>query len=136
MSISMLQQINTAERWAYLCSNKLTKLKKKEKNCVCLRSHGRSENYETSWGTDFKTFLLKKPSRTFLSHCSLSFGIIFFNFLVFHFLGRVILHRRIQLLRFSALLFRIFLHTRTSQFPLYFQFVIDLIFSSIFCNRI
>ena len=27
---------------------------------------------------DIKTFLLKKPSQTFLFHCSLSFGIIFF----------------------------------------------------------
>jgi hypothetical protein len=33
-----------------------------------------------------------------------------------------------QLLRFSELLFTIFLYTRISQFPLYFEFVIDLVF--------
>ena len=103
---------------------------------MCLRSHGRSENYDTTWWTDFKTrrFL----SRNLLERSfdmTLSFGTIYFNLLVLHFLARVTLHRGILLLRFSALLFKIFLHTRISKFPFYFQFVIDLIFSSIFCNR-
>ena len=83
-----------------------------KKYCLCLRSHGRRENYEPH-------------DEQILRHCSLSFGILPFNLLVLHLLGRVILHRRIQLLRFSAHLFTIFLHTRISRFPFYFQFVID-----------
>ena len=100
-----------------------------------LRSHGRNDNYETTWSTDIKTFLLTKPSRTFFCHCSLSFCIFSLTLLVLHFFGRAMFHPRIQLLRFSAHLFTIFLHTRISQFPIYYQFVIDLILSSIFCNR-
>ena len=85
----------------------------------------------TTWWTDFKT-LRRFFSRNLLES---SFAIALFRSALFsltclflHFLGSVILHRRIQLLRLSALLFRIFLHSRISEFPFYFQFVIDLIF--------
>ena len=90
-----------------------------KKNGVCLRSHGRSENYEVTWWTGFKI------SRRFCSRNLLkrSFAIALFCSALFSLtcLFWISLVGSSCIEEFSALLLTIFLYTRISQFPFFFN---------------
>ena len=105
----------------------------KIKNGVRLRSHGRSENYETTWRRDFKTL------RRFFSQNLLerSFRLALFSLTCLFCIFSVGLSCIEEFSCWDSVHFfsRYFFTRGLVNLYFYFQIVIDLIFSSIFCNR-